>query len=107
MPVGINVGHVRHVLDDSETALLLREFHQNRPERDPVVSESVAEKIQRARVKDSPSQTVELTRSEMGATRQALWEIGREVGRSGEFQHLAELSRGLRLEMESWLEGSE
>jgi uncharacterized protein YbjT (DUF2867 family) len=97
--VGINVGHMRPVLGDVEARILVHELGEDRPGRSPVSARSAAAKIEAENAQRPPGTPVELTADEMAAVKQALDEIGRELGLDPT-PNLRELRARLRVELE-------
>lgn len=99
MAVGINVGHMRPVLGDVEARILVHELREDRPGRSQASARSAAAKIEAENAQPPPGTPVELTADEMAAVKQALDEIGRELGLDPT-PNLRELRARLRVELE-------
>jgi uncharacterized protein YbjT (DUF2867 family) len=97
--VGINVGHMRPVLGDVEARILVHELGEDRPGRSQASARSAAAKIEAENAQPPPGTPVELTADEMAAVKQALDEIGRELGLDPT-PNLRELRARLRVELE-------
>jgi ubiquinone biosynthesis protein UbiJ len=97
--VGINVGHMRPVLGDVEARILVQELREDRPGRSQASARSAAAKIEAENAQPPPGTPVELTADEMAAVKQALDEIGRELGLDPT-PNLRELRARLRVELE-------
>jgi len=97
--VGINVGHMRPVLGDVEARILVHELREDRPGRSQASARSAAAKIEAENAQPPPGTPVELTADEMAAVKQALDEIGRELGLDPT-PNLRELRARLRVELE-------
>ena len=99
MAVGINVGHMRPVLPNVEARILVHELRENRPGRSQASARSAAAKIEAENAQPPPGRPVELTADQMAAVKQALDEIGRELGLDPT-PNLRELRARLRVELE-------
>jgi ubiquinone biosynthesis protein UbiJ len=97
--VGINVGHMRPVLGDVEARIVVHELREDRPGRSQASARSAAAKIEAENAQPPPGTPVELTADEMAAVKQALDEIGRELGLDPT-PNLRELRARLRVELE-------
>ncbi len=99
MAVGINVGHMRPLLPDVEVRILVHELREDRPGRSQASARSAAAKIEAENAQPPPGTPVELAADEMAAVKQALDEIGRELGLDPT-PNLRELRARLRVELE-------
>jgi hypothetical protein len=97
--VGISVGHMRPALRDVEARMLVQELREDRPGRSQASARSAAAKIEAENAQPPPGTPVELTADEMAAVKQALDEIGRELGLDPT-PNLRELRARLRVELE-------
>jgi len=99
--VGINVGHMRPVLGESEARILVRELREDRADRQQAEAGSAAAKIEAENGHSPPGTPVELTRDEMTAVKHALDQIDRDLGLDTRATpNLRELRLRLRVELE-------
>jgi hypothetical protein len=90
---------MRPVLRNVEARILVHELREDRPGRSQASARSAAAKIKTENVQPPPGTPVELTADEMAAVKQALDEIGRELGLDPT-PNLRELRARLRVELE-------
>jgi hypothetical protein len=79
--------------------MLVHELREDRPGRSRASARSAAAKIEAENAQPPPGTPVELTADEMAAVKQALDEIGRELGLDPS-PNLRELRARLRVELE-------
>jgi hypothetical protein len=79
--------------------MLVQELREDRPGRSQASARSAAAKIEAENAQPPPGTPVELTADEMAAVKQALDEIGRELGLDPT-PNLRELRARLRVELE-------
>jgi hypothetical protein len=90
---------MRPVLGHAEARILVHELREDRPARSQASARSAAAKIEAENAQRPPGTPVELTADEMAAVKQALDEIGRELGLDPT-PNLRELRARLRVELE-------
>jgi hypothetical protein len=79
--------------------MLVHELREDRPGRSQASARSAAAKIEAENAQPPPGTPIELTADEMAAVKQALDEIGRELGLDPT-PNLRELRARLRVELE-------